>query len=76
MAIIMAICGYIIGKKSNNKGYCKGLLVGIIFISFIFIISLFLKSTYNIHTLIYYIVLVLCSVIGSMIGIQKNSLMK
>jgi putative membrane protein (TIGR04086 family) len=72
MSVTLFISGYLIGKKVNNKGYINGLILGILFISICFLLSLFFKVNYHFNIIIYYLILILCSTFGSMIGIQKN----
>lgn len=72
-AILMLFVGFITGKNSNSKGYLNGLLISVISILIIVIISLILKVKLNINSLIYYIVLVVSTTLGSMIGINKKS---
>ena len=71
-AIIMFIIGIITGKNTNNKGYLKGLLVSVVCIFILVILSLIFKFTLNINSLIYYIILVISTIFGSMIGINKK----
>ena len=72
-AILMLFVGFITGKNSNSKGYLNGLLISVISILILVIISLILKVKLNINSLIYYIVLVVSTTLGSMIGINKKS---
>lgn len=72
-AILMLFIGFITGKNSNSKGYLNGLLISVISILILVIISLILKVKLNINSLIYYIVLVVSTTLGSMIGINKKS---
>lgn len=72
-AILMFIMGLIMGKKSESKGYLNGLLLSVISILILLIISLIFKFPLNINTLIYYIILILATVFGSMLGINKKT---
>ena len=72
-AIMMFIIGIITGKNSKNKGYLKGLLVSVIGILILVILSLILKYSLNINSLIYYIILIISTIFGSMLGINKRS---
>ena len=72
-AILMFIIGIITGKKTVSKGYLKGLLVSIFCITILTLLSLIFKFSLNINSLIYYIILVISTVFGSMIGINKKS---
>lgn len=72
-ALLMFIIGLIIGKKSESKGYLNGLLLSVISILILLIISLIFRFPLNINTLIYYIILILATVFGSMLGINKKT---
>ena len=72
MFIIMLISGLFIGKKVLKKGYLKGLLLGFITCLLFFLISLIFKPNYNLNSLIYYLLIIISSCFGSMIGMQKN----
>ena len=67
------IFGFKNGKIATNKGYFAGLKVGGLFLLLLIIINLFTnKNIFRISTLIYYLVLVLASVSGGMLGINKK----
>ncbi len=72
MIIISLISGYLIGRKSDKKGYLNGLMLGILLCLFLFIFSLLYNNTYTLHTWLYYLIIIVCSSIGSMFGIQKK----
>lgn len=72
-SILMFIIGIILGRKSNNKGYLKGLLFSSICILIITIMSLIFRFSLNINSLIYYIILIISTTFGSMLGINKKS---
>ena len=63
------ISSYLLGKKSKNKGYLEGLKLGGIFIFTLFIINIIIGSL-KIPVLLYYIIILLTSILGSMIGIN------
>ena len=72
--ISLFIGGYYIGKKSNNKGYLEGLKLGIIFSLFIIIFNfLVLSNSFKLKYLLFYIIIIISSILGSMIGINKKS---
>ena len=67
------IFGFKNGKIATNKVYFAGLKVGGLFLLLLIIINLFTnKNIFRISTLIYYLVLVLASVFGGMLGINKK----
>ncbi|MEG0994867.1 MAG: TIGR04086 family membrane protein [Bacilli bacterium] len=72
--IIASISGGIyIGTKSLNNGYVEGLKVGLTFITILGLISyLGLEKFINIKMLLYYFILLISSMFGSMIGINKH----
>ena len=71
-AILMFIIGLITGKGTNNKGYLKGLLISVICIFILTILSIIFRFQLNINSLIYYSILVVSTIFGSMIGINLN----
>ena len=65
--------GIYIGNRTNKKGYLEGLKVGIISIIIFLIISyLAFDKVINIKNIIFYFILLISSVLGSMIGINKK----
>jgi len=71
-AFVMFISGFIIGKKQSKKGFISGLILGGIFILFLIIMGLFFKLEWNFGRFIYYIILIMSSMLGSIIGINKK----
>ena len=69
--ISISITSYLLGKKTIKKGYIEGLKFGGIIIIVFFIISLLFRNL-NIKSIIYYIILLLSSILSSMIGINKR----
>ncbi len=72
-AILMFIIGLILGRKTDKNGYLNGLLLSIITILILVITSLICRFDLNINSLIYYIILTISTVFGSMIGINKKT---
>ena len=68
----MLIGGIYIGSKTNKKGYFEGLKIGLIIFILFFLVSYLGFNSFKIKYLIYYLVLILSSTIGSMIGISKK----
>ena len=74
MILIFASIGFCYGKKAPKKGYLEGLKVGCSLVFILFVIYfLFYRSGFSLERLLYYTVLVLSSMFGSMIGINKKS---
>lgn len=72
-ALLMFIIGLILGKKSESKGYLQGLLISVFSILILVLVSLIFRFQLNINTLIYYVILILASVTGAMLGINKKA---
>jgi len=71
--IIFFIMGLKMGKKCASKGYLAGLKIGLVLILILFIINLItIRKIFNITTIIYYLVLILSSITGGMLGINKK----
>ena len=74
MLLFFSILGFYYGKKTPSKGYLEGLKVGGILILFLIIINLiFFQNRFTIERTLYYITLILSSMLGSMIGINKKN---
>ena len=58
-----------LGTKAKNKGYLEGIKLSLILI-IIFLIPTVILSNFNITVLIYYLIMILTSSLGSMIGIN------
>lgn len=69
--VSLMLGGFLIGKKSPNKGWLAGLKLGLIFIIFILIFN-FLALNYivKLSDLIYYFIIIISTIFGSMIGIN------
>lgn len=73
MIFTMFIGGYLTGKKASKKGYLEGIKFGIIMILIILIFNLLVfKNKFELMNILYYLILLVSSTIGSMIGIQKR----
>lgn len=73
--IIILVLFFILGFKTSiyerSKGYLNGFIVSII-LCFIFSIITLIFSKYTFSTLVYYLSLILSSITGGIIGIQKK----
>ena len=63
--------GFYLGTKINKKGYIEGLKLGLLFFIIFFIINILLKNI-TIKNIIYYFSIIISSICGSMIGINKR----
>lgn len=65
---------FLLGRKSLRKGYLEGLKYGIILVFISIIVSIISKNKIDINIIIYYIIIISSSMLGSMIGINfKNT---
>ena len=65
------ITSFFLGTKTNNKGYLEGIKQSLILIV-IFLIPTILTSNFNLKVFIYYLIILITSSLGSMIGINKK----
>ena len=71
-SIIMIISGFMIGKKSLKKGFISGLILGLMFIIILILMGFIFKTKFDFGRFIYYIILIMSSMLGSIIGINKK----
>ncbi len=72
VVISILFSGIYLGNKVKSKGYLEGLKIGIGTIILFIILSLIFKLKLSFNSFIYYIIILVCSVLGSMIGINKK----
>lgn len=72
MIIIMIISGIILGLNIKDKGYIKGLIYGAIISFTMFLLSFILMSDHSIYNILYYIIIIATTTLGTMIGINKK----
>ena len=71
--VVFFFLGFKNGKKVISKGYIAGIKMSLLFIMVLIIINLFTaRNFFSITTIIYYIVLILAGITGSMMGINKK----
>ena len=63
------IQSFSLGKKTKKKGYLEGIKYGILLILILFLVTV-LFSKWQIRTLLYYLLILSTSTLGSMIGIS------
>lgn len=72
-AISMLVGGIYIGSKAVKKGWLEGIKIGLEVVIILFILSyLAFDQSLHIKTIIYYLVLIISSMLGSMIGINNR----
>ncbi len=71
--IALFIGGLLLGKESNNKGWLEGIKYGLICIVIFFIFNfLAFNQIFNTKSIILYIVNLIASILGGMIGINMK----
>lgn len=70
--IIMIISGIILGFNIKDKGYLKGMLYGVLISLTMFILSFILLSDHSLYNILYYIIVIATTTLGTMIGINKK----
>ena len=69
--ISLFIGGFNIGSKSNKKGWLEGLKVGLIYLVLLIIFDfLAFNNSFEIKNILYYIIIVISGILGSMVGIS------
>lgn len=63
--------GIVIGRRSNKKGFVEGIKLALIIDIILIIISL-ISGSLNVESILFYLILLISTIFGSMIGIQKK----
>ena len=71
MIILFIVMGYFKGKNSYQKGYFQGFKIGILLLLILFVLSL-ITGNFSLKSLLYYLILLLSSIAGAMLGINKK----
>ena len=70
--VSMFIGAFLLGKKSLKKGYIEGIKYSIVFIVLLVIINLLFVKEFNVKSIIYFLIIIISSTFGSMLGINKK----
>ena len=70
MALISFFFGLALGKKTTKKGYLEGLKLGFIIIFILLVLNLIFIRAFNLNVFVYYLIILVGSIFGSMIGIN------
>ncbi len=71
--ISFVIGGYTLGKKSLNKGWLVGLKFGFLSILSLIIVNLILFQEFILANIFNFIIILISSIIGSILGINKKT---
>ena len=72
--ISIIISSFKLGKNTSHKGLIEGLKFGLIISLSFIIISLLLKYNYKISNYLYYIIIIISSIFGSIIGKNRRKI--
>jgi len=68
----MFIGGFIIGKKQEKNGWLEGLKLGAIFLIILTLFNILgLNQTLSVKSIIYYLILIISTILGSIIGVNQ-----
>ena len=70
--VLFFFTGYRLSKKKDNKGWYWGLKNGLILIVIFFFLSLIFRCDLSFKVCIYYLILLISSILGGMFGIAKK----
>lgn len=73
MILLFALFGFREGKKAESKGFIAGLKIGFLMLTILILFNLiFYQTGFFVIRILYYMVLVFASVVGSTIGINAK----
>ncbi len=73
--VSLLIGGFYMGKRSSKKGFIEGLKLGLIFSIILVIFNyLALNNSFKLKYLLFYLILIISSTLGSMIGINRKKI--
>ena len=72
LVLAIFIGSFILGIKSERKGYLEGIKYGIIISMILAILNLIIYHDFELKDLILYIIIITCSCLGSMVGMSKH----
>ena len=73
--ISIFIGGILTGRKANRKGYIEGIKFGTIIMVMILLINLLIfKNKFHLISILYYLLIIFISMVGSIVGIAKKKI--
>ena len=70
--ISVFISGILMGRRTNKRGIYEGVRLSLIII-FIFMLLSIILSSFKPQSLIYYLIIIVSTIFGSIIGVQKKT---
>ncbi len=76
LLLVILINSIFLGKKAKSKGYLEGLKLSLLIIFIFIILTLLFTKTFHLKYLIYYIIIMITSILGGMLGISTRKELK
>lgn len=72
--VITFATGLITGKTNKYNGLKNGLLIGLLTTLIFILLSLILGAKLTLYSIIYYLIIIISTTLGSIIGVNKKSI--
>ncbi len=72
LVLAIFVGSFLLGIKSDKKGYLEGIKYGIIVSMILAILNMIIYHNFELKDLILYTIIIICSCLGSMVGITKH----
>jgi len=72
LVLSIFVGSFLLGIKSDKKGYLEGIKYGIIVSIILAILNMIIYHNFELKDLILYTIIIICSCLGSMVGITKH----
>lgn len=66
------IASYIAAKKTGERGYLTGIIIGTIVFIVITVLSLIMGNGLSLNTLFHFIIIMLSSIVGGIMGVNRD----
>ena len=71
--VVLFINGYKLGMIKHKNGYLEGIKFGLLIDIMLIILGLFIDKNFNFYKILYYILIILTSTVGSILGVNKKT---
>lgn len=72
LVLAIFVGSFLLGIKSDKKGYLEGIKYGIIVSMILAILNMIIYHNFELKDLLLYTIIIICSCLGSMVGITKH----
>ncbi len=70
------VASFFTAKKLREKGYRTGIIIGAVVFVLITIVSFLLGNTFSLNTLFHFIIIIISSLVGGIMGVNANKTKK